>query len=155
MSESSQDSDDKQGADAHLDKYNDPRVRITKRGIAIGIIIVLLGIVGAAASIYQRKTKLEKTTEFWGKDVITALQLGERVQLSSVSGKEFETVELARMPGLGHLRRLLLDERNYDGQPARTASSTASVLIKILIASDFGLVTPRQNGLRICSLRSR
>ncbi len=106
----SQDSTD----DPHADKYNDPRAKITPRGLLLAGVVVVLGIVGAAGSIYARRTRLEKTTEFWGQETITAIQLGERVQMSSVSGRQFDLVELTRTPGLGHLRHLLLDERNYD-----------------------------------------
>ena len=100
--------------DSHADKYNDPRVKITPRGIAIGIGIVVLGILGAAASIYARRTQLEQTTRFWGQETITALQLAERIELLPRGADDFRTVDLTGTPGLGHLRRLLLDERNYD-----------------------------------------
>ncbi len=108
--------------DRHADKYNDPRAKITKRGILIGIVVVLLGIVGAAASIHARRTRLEKTTEFWGDDTILALQLAERIELVSRGQESFETVDLAGTPGLGHLRHRLLDDRNFDWQTETTAS---------------------------------
>lgn len=104
--------------DPHADKYNDPRAKITKRGLLLGLMVVVLGILGAAGSIYARRTRLAKTTEFWGQDTITALQLGEKIKMLSISGKEFDPVELTRTPGLGHLRRLLLDQRNYDWSTA-------------------------------------
>lgn len=100
--------------DSHADKYNDPRAKITPLGILLACIVIVLGILGAAGSIYARRTRLEKTTDFWGQETITALQLGERIQMLSISGREFVEVELTRTPGLGHMRRLLLDERNYD-----------------------------------------
>ena len=100
--------------DIHADKYNDPRAKITRRGLLLGLLVVVLGIVGAAGSIYARRTRLEKTTEYWGPDTITALQLGEKIEMLSISGRQFEPVELTRTPGLGHLRHMLLDERSYD-----------------------------------------
>ena len=72
--------------------------------------------VGAAVSIYARKTRLEESTRFWGQETITALQLGERMELRPRGNATFRPVELTGTPGLGHLRRLLLDERNYDWQ---------------------------------------
>ena len=104
--------------DDHADKYNDPRVQITRRGVLMCVGVLILGMIGSAASIYARKTKLEKTREFWGDDTITALQLGERLQMDSIGGLEFSTVELTAAPGLGHLRHALLDERSYDWKTA-------------------------------------
>ncbi len=106
--------DDRAQGDIHADKYNDPRVKITPRGIAMGIGVLLLGILGAATSIYARRTHLEQTTRFWGLETITALQLAERIELRPRGTADFKTVDLTGTPGLGHLRRLLLDERNYD-----------------------------------------
>jgi hypothetical protein len=100
--------------DRHADKYNDPRAKITRRGILIGVGVVLLGILGAAASIYGRRTRLVQTTRFWGPEVILALQLGEKIELIPDRGREFEPVDLTGTPGLGHLRRRLLDERSFD-----------------------------------------
>lgn len=100
--------------DIHADKYNDPRVKITRRGILIGIAVAVLGFVGAAASIYARRTQLEQTTRFFGAETILALQLAERIELLPRGNESFETVTLAGTPGLGHLRHRLLDERSYD-----------------------------------------
>jgi len=101
-------------ADIHADKYNDPRAKITRGGILIGVVIAVLGFVGAAASIYARRTRLEQTTRFWGAETILALQLAERIELLPRGNESFEAVNLAGTPGLGHLRHLLLDERSYD-----------------------------------------
>lgn len=98
----------------HADKYNDPRAKITTRGVLIGLGIFLLAILGAGLSIYGRKTRLEQTTQFWGAETIGALQLAERIELRPRGAETFESVDLSGTPGLGHLRRLLLDERNYD-----------------------------------------
>lgn len=111
--------------DPHADKYNDPRVKITLRGVAIGVLILAVASIAALGSIYARKTKLEKTTEFWGQETITALQLGERIELFPRGRESFRRVELTATPGLGHLRRALLDERNFDWS-TRDAKSVAS-----------------------------
>lgn len=106
--------------DDHADKYNDPRVSISRRGILLGVFVVLFGIAGAGFSIWARRTQLEKSTEFWGADVILALQLAEEVELipsvdlpDSETGSSSEPVRLSGMPGLGHLRHVLLDDRSY------------------------------------------
>ncbi|MCG8650761.1 MAG: hypothetical protein MI861_13065, partial [Pirellulales bacterium] len=76
-------------SDPHADKYNDPRVRVTRRGILVGLGVVVFAVVGAVASVNGRRTHLEKTTKFWGEETITALQLGERVRLMPKRGKDF------------------------------------------------------------------
>ncbi|TWU48535.1 hypothetical protein Poly51_44350 [Rubripirellula tenax] len=95
-------------------KYNDPRAKITGRGIAMGVAVAVLAVVGAWASIHARKTQLGETTRFWGQDTITALQLGERIEIRPRGASTFEPVDLTSTPGLGHLRRALLDERHFD-----------------------------------------
>ncbi len=94
---------------------------------------MLLGVVVAFASIYARRTRLGKTTEFWGSDTIRALQYSPRVLLKPELRKErpedlsaLEVVDLTGTPGLGHLRRALLDERHYDWN-TRTSQSVASL----------------------------
>ena len=101
-------------ADQHADKYNDPRVKITRRGVLIAVAIGIFGVAGSAMSIIGRRTQKQKTTDFWGEKTILALQLGERMDLCPRGNEIFEPVDLSGTPGLGHLRRLLLDERNYD-----------------------------------------
>lgn len=98
----------------HVDKYNDPRAQITRRGVLMGVAVAVLAVFGAAGSIYARKVPLEKSTDFWGQDTITALQLAERIELLPRGNETFSRVELTTTPGLGHLRRALLDQRNYD-----------------------------------------
>lgn len=115
--------DGRSAADPHADKYNDPRAKITSRGIWIGFAVVVFGILGAAGSIYARKTRLEQTTRFWGEETITALQLAERIELRPRGSSDFRPVELTATPGLGHLRRALLDERSFDWE---TESSDAA-----------------------------
>ncbi|WP_182864577.1 hypothetical protein [Stieleria mannarensis] len=102
--------------DAHADKYNDPRAQISRRGILIGLGVVLFGIAGAALSIWARRTRLEQTTKFWGPEVIQAFQLAAEIHLiiqPDQPAAEAEPVRLTGMPGLGHLRHLLLDDRSY------------------------------------------
>jgi hypothetical protein len=117
--------DSPDSVDPHADKYNDPRVKITLRGVLLLVLVFVLGIVGAAASVYLRRTQLEQSTEFWGLDTITALQLAERMELLARGDARFDPVELSGTPGLGHLRRLLLDERNYDWQTETRGSVSA------------------------------
>lgn len=101
-------------SEPHADKYNDPRAKITRRGVLLGVAVAALGIIGAAASIHVRRTRLTRTTEFWGRETIMALQLAERMELRPRGRDHFEPVDLTATPGLGHLRRALLDERNFD-----------------------------------------
>ncbi len=99
---------------SHDDKYNDPRARITRRGVLLGVAVIVLAIIGAYVSIVGRRTKIEKSTEFWGQDTITALQIGERFELVPLDAERNEPINLTAMPGLGLLRQALLDDRNYD-----------------------------------------
>ena len=62
----------------------------------MGIGVVLLGILGAATSIYARRTQLEQTTRFWGQETITALQLAERIELRPRGAAEFQDGRLDR-----------------------------------------------------------
>ncbi len=102
------------GADLHLDKYSDPRAKITRSGVLLGLGVVILGICGAALSIYARKTKLDQTTKFWGPETITALQLAEKIELRPMGSSHFDPVDLSGTPSLGHLRHALLDDRGFD-----------------------------------------
>ena len=113
-----------QNADPHHDKYNDPRAKITKRGVLLGLGVAIFGILGAAGSIYARKTRLELSTKFWGQETITALQLAEKIQLRSNGASDFEPVDLTGTPSLGHLRHALLDERSYDWNTESSGSVT-------------------------------
>ena len=108
--------------DPHADKYNDPRVQITRRGILMGVAVVLVAIVAAGLSIYARKTPLVETTKFWGLETVTALQLAERIELLPRGDDDFPRVELTTTPGLGHLRRALLDERNFEWETVEPKS---------------------------------
>ena len=99
--------------DPHADKYNDPRVQITRRGLRLRSASASWYRC-AAVSIVGRSTQLEKTSQFWGEKTILALQLGERLELRPRGNETFAPLDLSGSSGLGHLRRLLLDERNFD-----------------------------------------
>ena len=107
--------DQNSNPDDHADKYNDPRVRITRRGILIAIAVGIFAVAGAAMSIIGRRTLKVKTTEFWGEKSIVAFQLGERLYLKPRGNEIFDQVELSGTPGLGHLRRLHPREVNTCG----------------------------------------
>ena len=100
--------------DLHIDKYSDPRAKITRSGVLLGIGVLVLGICGAALSIYARKTKLEQTTRFWGPETITGLQLAEKIELRPIGSSSFDPVDISGTPSLGHLRHALLDDRGFD-----------------------------------------
>ncbi len=121
-----------------------PQIPITRRAVLGGIAILLIGIVVALASVYARRTRLEKTTAFWGSDTIRALQLSPQVLLTldkKIDDKRGQesfsaaspaqpagpmVADLTGTPGLGHLRRALLDERHYDWS-TRTPESVESL----------------------------
>lgn len=108
-----------------------PKIPITRRAVLAGLVILVLGVVGAVGSIYARRTQLEKTTEFLGPDAILAIQILPSVTLQlepigQVDGTEAKTIDLTGTPGLGHLRHALLDERHYDWQ-TRTNTSVDSL----------------------------
>ncbi|MCO8121883.1 hypothetical protein NHH03_09060 [Stieleria sp. TO1_6] len=169
----------------HADKYNDPRVRISRRGILIGCFVLLFGIAGAALSIWARRTQLEKSTQFWGADTILALQLAEEMELipntppaestenASAAGQPQPPVRLSGMPGLGHLRHVLLDDRSYHwdtqrDQPIAATADPSQIMVlrltdptmqrfpetRIAIALDSGWVGP-ENGSRQVQLNER
>ncbi len=78
------------------------------------IAVICLGMVGAVASVYFRRTQLEKTREFWGEPGVLAFQLAPIVKLEFNDGKEPASVDLTGTPGLGHLRHALLEQRHYE-----------------------------------------
>ncbi len=98
----------------HADKYNDPRVKVTWRGVWLGVGVVMFAIIATALSVTLRRTQLKRTTQYFGAETILALQLGEKIQMLARGSSSFEPIELTGTPGLGHLRRALLDDRHYD-----------------------------------------
>lgn len=103
---------------SHADKYGDPRARVTARGVWLGLALLVAAAVFAGLSIHARRTRLAKSTEFWGETTIKALQLADQVHLLPAGDTPLEPVELTAVPGLGHLRRALLDERHFLWQTA-------------------------------------
>ncbi len=96
------------------------------------LVVIAFGGVAAVASVYFRRTQTEKTTEFWGPAGITAFQLAPMVKLEILDGKEPGEVDLTGMPGLGHLRHALLEQRHYEWETesaesmeARTATTSS------------------------------
>lgn len=131
-----------------------PRIRIGPKGVLLGIAVLLLGILGAWASVRLRRTQLEQTTEYWGPEVIRAIQLAPQVELrlepvgwtpaqgaeradpgpplaadgdsgpplaadGDPSAAEVATINLSGIPGLGYLRKALLDQRHYEWHSRR------------------------------------
>lgn len=108
-----------------------PKIPITRRAVLAGVAIMILGVIGAVASIYARRTRLELTTEFWGPDAILAMQVSPQVTLrleavGAQANQESKDIDLTGTPGLGHLRHALLDQRHYDWQ-TRTDSPVESL----------------------------
>jgi hypothetical protein len=108
-----------------------PKIPITRRAVLAGVAIMILGVIGAVASIYARRTRLELTTDFWGPDAILAMQVSPQVTLrleavGARSNQEAKDIDLTGTPGLGHLRHALLDQRHYEWQ-TRTVSSVESL----------------------------
>lgn len=112
-----------------------PRPRaLTPRGVWMVVGVLIFAVAMAAASVYLRRTRLEKTRAFWGPATIRALQSGETLRMvlpadsplleKAASGGEVPgggelrgdkiVTDLSGTPGLGHFRHALLDERHYD-----------------------------------------
>ncbi|MCR9206826.1 MAG: hypothetical protein NXI28_01255 [bacterium] len=128
--------------DPHADKYNDPRVVVTRYQVLALVAIVVIGAIAAVVSIAARRTKLEKTTEFWGPDVITAIQLGDHVELIPGPGADFAQVELTAFPGLGHLRKALLEQSHY--QWATVEADSVEALAEAAASEDYAGETKDQ-----------
>ncbi len=92
------------------------------RTLVLMIVVIAIGAVAAVASVYFRRTQTEKTTEFWGPQGITAFQLAPMVKLEIHDGQEPGEVDLTGMPGLGHLRHALLEQRHYEWETVSAES---------------------------------
>ncbi|MEM9368662.1 MAG: hypothetical protein AAGD07_21940 [Planctomycetota bacterium] len=108
--------------DPHADKYNDPRAQVVGPVVIIMLLVMGLGVMGSLGSIWMRRTQLEQSSVFWGSDTITAFQLADRVTLRRLNDSMDDRIDLSGMPGLGHLRKALLDERHYDWESESKAS---------------------------------
>ncbi|SMP38518.1 hypothetical protein SAMN06265222_101150 [Neorhodopirellula lusitana] len=108
----------------HADKYDDPRAKFGAKGWLAVVAIAIGATIFALASVAARRTQLGETTRFYGPEVIQAIQLGDHVMLVPQKGSDFETVELTAFPGLGHLRKALLDEGHYEWE-TETSESVA------------------------------
>lgn len=94
---------------------------ITRRGVLIGVLIGIVAVLAALLSVYARRTRLERTTEFWGRPVIRALQSSAHIRMRVPPGGALaipsqngdDAVELGDVPGVAYLRNALLDERHF------------------------------------------
>jgi len=89
--------------------------------------LLTIGVVGAVLSVKLRRTQTQKTEQFFGEQTITALQSSAIFRLrfpadgALVSKMEASdgTVDIASVPGVGHLRHAFLDQRHYDWSTAK------------------------------------
>ena len=84
------------------------------RTVLLMLVVIFVGGIAAVASVYFRRTQTAKTSEFWGAEAITAFQLAPMVKLKIRDGQEPGEVDLTGMPGVGHLRHALLEQRHYE-----------------------------------------
>ena len=108
-------------ADALLQPRETVSPGVTRRGVLIGVLIGVAAIVVALASVYVRRTRLEQSTQFWGRPVIRALQSSAHVRMRLLPERPLvwpaqdggQWVDLSDLPGVAHLRHALLDDRHY------------------------------------------
>ena len=93
---------------------------------ALGLLAI--GVIGAVLSVKLRRTQTAQTSVLFGPQAIAALESSTavRLHLDAASGLELssgfdttqpgaeKTVDLTDIPGVGHLRHALLDQRHYD-----------------------------------------
>jgi len=87
--------------------------------------LVLLGLVGAVAGIAYQRLQTGRCLEFYGPEVARLVNAAPRVELLRLApggspghlvARDVRDVTLAR--GLVHLRRGLVEDANFDWQPA-------------------------------------
>lgn len=93
---------------------------------ALGLLAI--GVIGAVLSVKLRRTQTAQTSVLFGAPAVAALESSTavRLHLDAASGLELssglepappsgeKTVDLTDIPGVGHLRHALLDQRHYD-----------------------------------------
>ncbi|MEM9644247.1 MAG: hypothetical protein AAF989_04565 [Planctomycetota bacterium] len=105
----------------HLQKRSSG-VRVSRRGILFAVLILIGASAFTFASISARRTQLTKTREVFGAEAITALQLSDQLKILPGKGQDFDAVNVTGTPGLGHLRRALLDESHYQWDTLQAGS---------------------------------
>jgi len=99
------------------------------RGRSLVVGLVLLGLLGAAAGIAYQRLQTRRCLELYGPEVARLVNAAPRVELlrlgpGAVPGRlvalEVRDVTLAK--GLVHLRRGLVEDANFDWQPAVDAT---------------------------------
>ncbi|QEG42427.1 hypothetical protein [Roseimaritima ulvae] len=84
---------------------------------ALGLLAI--GVIGAVLGVKMRRTQTAQTSLFFGPQTISALQSSTSLRLHLDDGESSasaasQPVDLSDIPGVGHLRHALLDERHYD-----------------------------------------
>lgn len=120
--------------------------------------LLLIGVGGALLSVKLRRTQIQQTENFFGADAVLALQRSGsfllRVDPPQASDQPMAEdsaerpprsafVELADIPGVGHVRHALLDQRHYDWTEIREQSIEPSLRSEqsqaaTIVLSDFG-----------------
>ena len=102
------------------------------RGRSLVVGLVLLGLVGAVAGIAYQRLQTGRCLEFYGPEVARLVNAAPRVELLRLApggspgrlvAREVRDVTLAK--GLVHLRRGLVEDANFDWQPAADAGRLA------------------------------
>lgn len=119
---------------------------VTRRGVLIGVLVGIMAVVAAFASVHFRRTRLGRTTEFWGPAVIRSLQSSAQVRMRVPPGGALvippesgnDSVELADVPGVAYLRNALLDERHFQWDSVRPVPVETAVQETLQDASTDG-----------------
>ncbi len=94
-----------------------PRSRTTMRiGIAVVVIIVLLGMSAGAVSIWWRWEQGKRALEFWGRDAAQRIRHAPQVELLQLSdsGDVTERKDISKLAGLLHARHALIEDASFD-----------------------------------------